>query len=212
MCPSIAAQNNIEMDAPESPVWETTDELRRIIDALPFLVCFIDLEWTLRFCNKHFEEWFQKPLGQLEGRALKEIYAPGLFRSVRTDIERGLSGRRFSSEATLAFPDGVSRSVRRTYIPCTSSEGELFGCFSLVQDVTEAVESQAGLGREKDLFEGVFRALPAAVALLGAKRKIVLRMPAPTDPLGYRPDEGPGGVTKFLYHGRGQYERRNLTG
>lgn len=212
MCSSIVAKNNIEMDTPDSVVRETTDELRRIIDALPFLVCFIDLEWNLRFCNKHFEEWFQKPLAQLEGRALKEIYAPSLFRSVRPDIERALSGRRFSSEATLAFPDGVSRRVRRTYIPCHSSEGELFGCFSLVQDLTEAVESQTGLGRERDLFEGVFRALPAAVARLGARGKIFTLIPAPTDPLGYRPDEGPGGVTKFLYHGRGEYERRNLTG
>ena len=196
----------------EAVDWKTTEGLRRIIDALPFLVCFIDKDLNLRFCNKSFEEWFQKPLGALEGRAVKDVFSPSLYRSVNPDIERAMTGQRFSSEATLDFPDGVTRRVRRTYIPCKSPDGYLFGCFSLVQDVTELVETQVELGRERDLFEGIFRAMPDAIALLSANREIVMSNPALTEQFGYRSDEILGRETKFLYHSHGEYERQNLIG
>ena len=204
-----APGETIAMDA---GVWKTTEGLRRIIDALPFLVAFIDKDETLRFCNRNFEDWFQKPLSQLEGCTLKEVFSRSLYRSMRDDIEQAMTGRRFSSEATLEFPDGVTRRVRRTYIPCKTPEGDLLGCFSLVQDVTELVDTQVELGRERDLFEGIFQAMPDAIALLSANREIFMSNPALTSQFGYRPDEVVGRETEFLYHGHGEYERHNLIG
>ena len=204
-----AATNTDPMDA---GVWKTAEGLHQIIDALPFLVCFIDQDQKLRFCNKHFEEWFQKPLSQLEGRCMEEIFSPPIYRSVFPDFEKAMSGRRFSSEATLEFPDGITRRVRRTYIPCKSEDGEQIGCFSLVQDVTELVETQVELGRERDLFEGIFRAMPDAMALLSANREIFMSNPALSRQFGYRSDEILGRETEFLYHSHGEYERKNLIG
>ena len=57
-----APGETITMDA---SVWKTTAGLRRIIYALPSLVAFIDKAETLRFRNRNFEDWLQKPLSRL---------------------------------------------------------------------------------------------------------------------------------------------------
>lgn len=135
----------------EQALRESEEQLRTITDNLPVLIVRWDRELRYRFANKFAEQWSGRPVSGIVGRTIPEVFGEKAYEQVRWAIESGLSGKVVRIEERLEYPDGVIRDVDIAYIPDRAGDGEVLGCFALVQDVTERKQLEAKLLRKERL-------------------------------------------------------------
>ncbi len=109
--------------------------LRLITDNLPVLISYIDVERIFRFNNSTYEKWLQRPLDEITGRSVAEVYTPETFEEVEPYLDRALKGEQVSFEME---PKGDrDRHVHVTYVPETDAKGKVLGIYGLIHDVTD---------------------------------------------------------------------------
>ena len=57
----------------------TRDQLVQIMDSLPGLVGYVDLNLTIVYANRLIEEWYQRPRSELVGMQLKALFTVGFI-------------------------------------------------------------------------------------------------------------------------------------
>ena len=116
----------------------------QILDSLPALVGYVDLDLRIVYANKLIEEWYQRPLSELVGMQLKTLFSAEHYQTVETLLRQVLDGTEVNEEREIQYPDGETRQVNLNYIP-DSSNGQVLGYFFLVQDVSERNRAQDAL-------------------------------------------------------------------
>jgi PAS domain S-box-containing protein len=118
--------------------------MRRIADAMPVLISYVDREQRFRFCNKAYETRFGRPLSEIVGRTCREVMGEEVYEARRPYIERALAGEAVTYRTPFPHPTGRLDTVVE-HMPQRGADGEVLGFFSLVQDVTEIVRAEAAL-------------------------------------------------------------------
>ncbi len=132
--------------------------LVQILDSLPGLVGYVDLELRIVYANKLIETWYQRPLGELIGMQLDTLFSKEHYKTVETLLQSVLSGKEVDEEREIYYPDGYTRRVHLNYIPDRNNH-HVLGYFFLVQDVTERHQAQLGLKKvNEDLDHRVINA------------------------------------------------------
>ncbi len=126
--------------------------LGQIVDALPALVGYVDLDQRVVFSNRVIERWYQRPLSTILGKQLRSLFSEVHYRTVEALLERVLSGEEIDEEREITYPDGVTRFVHLNYIP-HFDDGEVQGYFFLVNDVTERRRAQEALRRSNEILD-----------------------------------------------------------
>ena len=116
----------------------------QILDSLPALVGYVDLDLRIVYANKLIEEWYQRPLSELVGMQLKTLFSAEHYQTVETLLRQVLDGTEVNEEREIQYPDGETRQVNLNYIP-DRSNGQVLGYFFLVQDVSERNRTQDAL-------------------------------------------------------------------
>jgi len=138
---------------------ESAAQLRLIADAMPVLISYIGHDRTYRFANRTYETWFGQGRDEFVGRHLRDILGPEAFALVQPRLERALSGERVFFEAEIPYQSGT-REIAAHYIPDIDREGEVRGCFALVEDISARKRSERIL-RESDRRKDEFLAILA---------------------------------------------------
>ena len=112
-------------------------ELRNIADALPVLIAFVDRDYTYRFANKTYEDWFGVPADRVIGRRIPDLLASGDFEDRRPHLEGALAGREARFELPWPHLDGRGREAEIRYIPRTAIDGGIDGFHIFVTDITD---------------------------------------------------------------------------
>ena len=107
----------------------------QILDSLPALVGYVDLDLRIVYANKLIETWYRRPLDELVGMQLKTLFSAEHYQTVEGLLGQVLAGTEVNEEREIQYPDGETRQVNLNYIP-DSSNGQVLGYFFLVQDVT----------------------------------------------------------------------------
>ena len=123
--------------------------LVQILDSLPGLVGYVDLDLRIVYANKLIEVWYQRPLSQLVGMQLNTLFSKEHYKTVETLLQSVLSGKEVDEQREIYYPDGRTRQVHLNYIPDLNSDSVL-GYFFLVQDVTEYHQAQLGLKKANE--------------------------------------------------------------
>ena len=118
--------------------------LVQILDSLPGLVGYVDLDLRIVYANKLIEVWYQRPLSQLVGMQLNTLFSKEHYKTVETLLQSVLSGKEVDEQREIYYPDGRTRQVHLNYIPDLNGD-RVLGYFFLVQDVTEYHQAQLGL-------------------------------------------------------------------
>ncbi len=139
-------------------------ELRLIVDAIPGLVSYIKPDLTYRLANRTYEQWFERPMSEVEGRTLEEVLGEAAFEVIRPHVEEALAGRGTSFETEMPYRDGGSRWIRATYIPDHDEGGGVRGFVAMVLDVTEAHRAAERLAEEARINETISRIGAALVS------------------------------------------------
>ena len=111
-------------------------ELRLVADAMPVLIAFIDRDLHYRFANKAYEAWFQRPVSEVIGKRVPEVFGEEVWTSRRPLIERALAGEHIVFEANWPFSDGRRRDSEIRYSPRFDADGAPDGFHVFVTDVT----------------------------------------------------------------------------
>ena len=141
------------------PFWHDVRQLRRsrdqlvqIMDSLPGLVGYVDLDLKIVFANQLIETWYQRPRTELIGMQLKTLFTDEHYKTVEMLLQRVLSGDEVNEEREISYPDGVTRMVHLNYIPDQSEDG-INGYFFLVRDVTQRHQAEEALKQANEFLD-----------------------------------------------------------
>ena len=130
--------------------------LRTLTDNLPALVAFIDTDERFQFNNKVYPEWLNKPLEDITGHPMREVYGEANYQRYRPYFEQALRGARveFEFEASRA---GVQHFYQAAYSPQIDSDGAITGVCSMISDITalKKVENQLRIMARFDSLTGL---------------------------------------------------------
>ncbi len=116
--------------------------LQTITDNVPALISYIDREHRFLFNNLTYARWLGRPLAEITGRRLDEVYDQPMYELFRPHLEKALTGTAASFEfASPAF----GRFIRGTYIPDINSENEVIGVYGFINDISMQQEIEAKL-------------------------------------------------------------------
>ena len=149
MCTVI--DNSAKVEAKQR-VARSEADLRRITNALPMLVSYVDRTHTYRFANGAYEEWFGVAAATVIGRTVREVVGDAFYAERRSSIDRALAGERFAIETAITRKDGLSRRFEIRYIPHVEPDGTIPGVHVLGIDVEERVEREAALAVSNQRF------------------------------------------------------------
>lgn len=134
----------VERVGAEAELREREEELRRITDAAPLLIAYVDHDRRYGFVNRGYETWFGQPREALLGRRVEDVLGQ-TYAQVRPHLDAALEGRRVSFEDTLAYPAVGPRDVQVDYIPRLGADGAVIGAYGVIVDVTKRLEAERAL-------------------------------------------------------------------
>jgi PAS domain S-box-containing protein len=132
------------------------DELRRseahlqlVIDAVPALIAYIDLDRRYRWGNETFRDWLGVDPRAAGGLDVRSALGEESWQIVEPYLGRAFHGERVSFEQQLTYPAGGRRWVNVTYTPDLDDDGKVRGVVVLTLDIGQAKRIEAEL-REKE--------------------------------------------------------------
>ncbi|MBD8553948.1 PAS domain S-box protein [Rhizobium sp. CFBP 8762] len=131
--------------AAERRLSEREAELRRVTDAVPMLISYVDRDHIYRFANAAYDEWFGISPQAMIGRHVRDMIGPVAYENRRVNIDRSLAGETFSAESRLPHKDGGSRAIEVRYVPHIEGDGSIPGVHIL------GIEMEDRARRESDL-------------------------------------------------------------
>jgi PAS domain S-box-containing protein len=135
-----AARTQAELDALRGH----EERLRTITDNVPALIGYIDAEQRFRFNNLAYENWYQRPRGEITGRVVREVIGEAAYREVRPHLERALAGGRITFQVAFSV-NGEMRHAQTTYLPDFDRGGRVRGVFVAAKDIGPQVAAQEAL-------------------------------------------------------------------
>jgi two-component system, LuxR family, sensor kinase FixL len=140
------------------------DRLVQIMDSLPGLVGYVDLDLKIVFANRLIEQWYLLPVKDIVGMELKALFNEEHYQTVEALLKRVLSGEVINEEREISYPDGITRMVHLNYMPDTGPSG-VNGYFFLVRDVTQRVSAETALKQANEMLDQKVRSATTELQL-----------------------------------------------
>ena len=135
----------------EAALRRSEEQLRLTTNALPVLICSVDADQRYVFNNRTYEDWYQMPLNEIQGRPLGAVMGDAYYAQAQPHIEAALAGHEVSFEAEMTTPDGRSRYLLTTYSPEIDEQDHVKGFFGMTIDISDRKAAE----RMKDEFVSI---------------------------------------------------------
>jgi PAS domain S-box-containing protein len=135
--------------------------LRRVLDAIPSPVAYVDKGLRFRYNNRVYDTWVGRPHEELYDTHIREALGEKAYAEVLPYAESALSGREAHFEKELEYADGSRRYVSVSYIPDFDAEGSVRGFVANVQDLTERRRAEGSIRFQAHLLDTVEQAVIA---------------------------------------------------
>ncbi len=147
-------------------------DLLWLLDQLPSMVAYWDVEQRCRYANGAYLHWFGASRTRMANITLSELLGP-LYELNRPFIDGALRGTPQRFERTIRDPfGGPSRHSLAHYIPDVQ-DGVVKGFVALVHDVTEIHELGEDLQESAAEITSLFELLPVGVSTLDAEGNVL---------------------------------------
>ena len=149
-----------DLDASREAHRATSEQRRRILESITDAFVALDENWTLTYVNAHAEALLERPREDLVGQNLWDEFPEAVGSTFQEKYETAVEENR-----TVEFLDYYPPLSRWLEVKAFPFEGGLSVYFD---DVTERVEAQEDLRRERDLTEAILDTSVAALVIVDA--------------------------------------------
>jgi PAS domain S-box-containing protein len=174
MCTVVDNSDRVAM---ETRLAASEAELRRVTDAAPMLISYIDRQHVYRFANSTYTQWFGRDLSDVVGHPVRDVVGEDVYEDRRPSIERALQGETFTVEASMRWYGGSPRRVEIRYIPHVEADGSVPGVHVLAIDVEERAEREAALAISNARFRTAMDAMHGVLWTNSADGRMVGEQP-----------------------------------
>jgi len=157
---------------------ESREELKRLTDALPILVGFIDRGHIYRFANQGYMEWFGLDAADVVGKHVSEVIGQASYQTRLPLVEQAMAGDRIITDTSIARPDGTDRNVEIRYVPRRTSGGDVEGIYVVMIDIEDRKRSEVALQRSNGRFRAAVNAVHGVIWTNAADGRMLGEQPA----------------------------------
>jgi len=134
----------VERVGAQAELRDSEAELRRITDAAPLLIAYVDKDGRYRFINRAYEAWFGQPREAIQGRTVEDVLGPA-YAAVAPHLKAALAGQRVTFESQVIYPAAGVRDVQVDYVPRWGPDGSVVGLYAVISDVTKRLDAERAL-------------------------------------------------------------------
>ncbi len=142
------------------------DRLRRLVDAVPVLLAYVDADQRYVSLNKTYADWFGVPVAEALGRRISEIMTPDIYAEREPMLRRALAGEtvRFMAPVRIS---GRLAPTETCYVPDLAPDGSVRGLFFFAEEVTERENVLAELREAEARFRLIADSAPVPMWVTG---------------------------------------------
>ena len=109
------------------------------------LKAFIDCNYTYKYLNQTYLDYWNKRADQAEGKSVAEVMGEENFAKIKPLMARALAGENVSYFAHFDYPTKGSRHMQVAYRPARNAEGDIIGAAIRVNDLQDLKDSEERL-------------------------------------------------------------------
>jgi diguanylate cyclase (GGDEF)-like protein/PAS domain S-box-containing protein len=189
----VIARNITDRKKVECELVRRTRQLQMIVDNVPALIAYIDVQGCYQWVNRAYEEWYGLSSEDMVGRHWYGVIAEGVgkeyARRLCPKVRAVLAGIPQTFEAPLEF-GGRVHHLLLSYTPDRDENGCVRGFVLLATDTTEQRRAQEELFTSQESFRTLAEALPSIVWSATPDGAIDYLSDRFRDMTGLRPEEG----------------------
>ena len=188
------------------------ERFRAVADSLPEPLTDIAPDQRYRFSNVAFEEWFGLTSEQAKSLSVREVMGEEIYDTIQSYVEKALRGQSASFEGHLFFKKAGRRYVHIDFVPRRDQGSEVYGCYSVLRDLTQLKEAE-------EKFRRVVETAPDAIVLVNPEGLIIMVNPQAERMFAYAQRELIGQPVEILVperfrgghaHNRSAYLRKQV--
>ena len=109
------------------------------------LKAFIDCNYTYKYLNQTYLDYWNKRADQAEGKSVAEVMGEENFAKIKPLMARALAGENVSYFAHFDYPTKGLRHMQVAYRPARNAEGDIIGAAIRVNDLQDLKDSEERL-------------------------------------------------------------------
>jgi PAS domain S-box-containing protein len=184
--------DNSDRVAMEKRLEASEAELRRVTDAVPMLISYVDRQHMYRFANGAYEDWFGVRAEDIVGRSVADVIGQKAYEGRRVDLDLALAGQTISTEADMPLGGGAPRRLEIRYIPHVEPGGSIPGVHILGIDIEERAVREAELAISNSRFRTAMNAVHGVLWTNSADGRMIGEQPGWATLTGQSYDEYQG--------------------
>jgi PAS domain S-box-containing protein len=167
-----------------------TDLLTGLLESVPDIVFFEDLDGVYLGCNPEFARYVGRSQEEIVGRTDYDLVPTEIADFYRKN-DRLMSelGKPRRNEEWIDYPDGHRALVDTFKAPLRSVRGEIIGVIGISRDITDRKVTEERLRESEGNFRTFFETLDDMIIVGTVDGRIMYTNPAMSRKLGYSPDE-----------------------
>jgi diguanylate cyclase (GGDEF)-like protein/PAS domain S-box-containing protein len=147
------------------PAAAGTALLAHVLQSVPALITYVDLQEHFVFANEAHRRWFDLDPSDIVGRPVSEVLDPESYLRVRAALLQALDGHDSSYEGPL-FGRTQARYVHGSFTPDRDEHGRLRGVLTVFTDITERHALEEQLRESERRFSQAFQHAAVGMALV----------------------------------------------
>jgi PAS domain S-box-containing protein len=145
----------------EEALRASENNLRRIVDSGPGLLCALSPAGKIELANRPLLEYFGKTIEELNRWSINDVVHPDDLPSVIDDFTSSMAnGIPVNHELRYRRADGLYRWFHASILPVRDADGRITGWYGLITDIEDRKQSEALRDSESRILEMIARDAP----------------------------------------------------
>ncbi len=125
-------------------------KLEQITNSMTSSMAFVDTNFTYRYINNKYTEWFGVERENIVGKTIEEVAGKAFFEMYKPMYGKIFSGESFTTEMDTKIANTDKRLVcKASYVPAYDMDGKNIGVYIYGTDITENKEKEEEIQKSK---------------------------------------------------------------